>query len=309
MLSMKKAEESQNPIVFGETNQKGKRTSAAARKLYLPKADRSHWQKKSSNDPLNLLYLGWGHREFGEEPIPSSRHTGWVYMVIEKGSPLLVTKNKNIRIPSGTAVIIGPDFESGWKDLMGSKSRVLVWVWQEPHLDQLLSEKSDAYHQIRLNPFALKRIQLFHQICREEVRQADRYSAAMLNGLQPAIESVLLRQVSHQAHRYPDSVRFEMALRWMESNLSTNEPASRLCDYLGVSLSSLHRLFKRAVSQNPSDCFHQLKMEKAKKSVLEEKKSVKETAYLLGYKHPNDLSRAFKTHYGYSLFPQKRRKK
>jgi hypothetical protein len=55
------------------------------RHLFLPKADRSFWRCGENFGDI-LRYLAWGGRDFDSQPVPPSRHDGWVCVVIQEGS-------------------------------------------------------------------------------------------------------------------------------------------------------------------------------------------------------------------------------
>ena len=86
---------------------------AERRHLYLPARDRSFWT--GEGETLPLLYLAWGARDFHRQPIPASRHEGWVCVLIEEGAPTMVVRKQAMRMPAGTLALIGPDCPFGWK--------------------------------------------------------------------------------------------------------------------------------------------------------------------------------------------------
>jgi len=56
----------------------------------------------------------------------------------------------------------------------------------------------------------------------------------------------------------------------------------------------LNRLFLRRLRNPFAVVFHRMRMERARKWLIGKRRSVKDVALSLGYKHPNDFSRAFK---------------
>ena len=80
----------------------------------------------------------------------------------------------------------------------------------------------------------------------------------------------------------------------MMNNLSIHTPVPALCDYLGMSPSALHRFFRSQAGLSPGAYFRKLKWKEARRLVEKEGWQVKAAAYHLGYRHPNDLSRALK---------------
>jgi AraC-like DNA-binding protein len=84
----------------------------------------------------------------------------------------------------------------------------------------------------------------------------------------------------------------------MESHLACRQPAVRIADYLGISPSTLHRLFKQQVGHSPDEHFQELKMSVGKKR-LTDGSPVKKVAYELGYRHPGDFTRAYTRYFGH----------
>lgn len=89
-------------------------------------------------------------------------------------------------------------------------------------------------------------------------------------------------------------------LRILTAHLDSKEPVARLCDYLNLSQSTLYRRFRAEIGVGPLDRFQELRMNEAKRLLSEEGVTVKEAAFRLGYSHFNDLSRAYRKHFGKS---------
>lgn len=87
---------------------------------------------------------------------------------------------------------------------------------------------------------------------------------------------------------------------WMTAHLDSKEPVARLCDYLNISQSSLYRRFREEAGLSPLERFQQLRMNEAKRLLAGGGATVKEIAFHLGYCHFNDLSRAYRKHFGRS---------
>lgn len=268
------------------------------RQMNLPKADRPHWY---TANPFNhdLLYLAWGERRYGEAPMPCSRHHGWVYAVIEKGAPVFVTPKGRMKLEPGNAIIVGPDHAFGWQDTGRKTCRMVLWMWRTPSARLASSAKPDYFRKVFVKDPALNRLQSIHALCREEVRAADRSTPTALDGLYRLLDATFARGESDSEKSGRQPIRMDLAARWIESHLDSRQPAARLADYLDVSPSTLHRLFKQQFGCSPDQYVHQLKMDLAGQ-LLGQGQPVKAVAYKLGYRHPNTLSRAFKLHFGHS---------
>jgi AraC-like DNA-binding protein len=122
-----------------------------------------------------------------------------------------------------------------------------------------------------------------------EVARADSYLVESLAALRKLVEVEILR-ASRVAPPIDDS-RWDLANSWMMKNLSIHAPVPALCDYLRMSPSTLHRFFRKHADMAPGAYFRDLKMNEARRLIRDLGWQVKATAYHLGYRHPNELSR------------------
>ena len=268
------------------------------RHLYLPARDRSFWKSEAGRD-MPLLYLAWGYRDFTRQPIPASRHEGWVCVLIEEGSPTLVVRRHEVRMAAGTVAIIGPDCPFGWKGSAGGPAKFLLWMWRAlASADAGVSPKAGYATRMLTRAERTPFVRL-HDLCRREVLRAAGPESAYLEGCRSLFDVTVQREVLDprvDAPRVSEVVA--VARAWLEAHLDSREPIARLCDYLNMSQSTLYRLFVAEVGVSPLAWFHQARMEKAHALIVAERLSVKETAYALGYAHANDLSRAYRRYFG-----------
>lgn len=270
------------------------------RHLYLPARDRSFWKADASLD-VPLLYLAWGSRDFSRQPIPASRHDGWVTVLIEEGSPTLVARHEEVPMPAGTLAVIGPDCPFGWTGADDGPSRFLLWMWRSstgdaPETDAAAIRITRLRRRADRRPFAA-----LHDLCRREVLRPGGPGAAYLEGCRILFEATLEREMlATRSGGGLGAPAGELARAWFEAHLDSREPVARLCDYLNVSQSTLYRLFVAETGMSPLSWFQQARMRKAHELIVERGQSVKEAAHALGYEHPNDLSRAYRRRFGHS---------
>jgi transcriptional regulator GlxA family with amidase domain len=69
---------------------------------------------------------------------------------------------------------------------------------------------------------------------------------------------------------------------------------------LQISPATLARMFQQHHGESPAMYHQRLRMTRAQELLETNRFSVKEIAYALGYKHPNDFSRAFRRFVGRS---------
>jgi AraC family transcriptional regulator of arabinose operon len=265
--------------------------------LYLPARDRSFWQADDEAQPL--LYLAWGARDFHRQPIPASRHEGWVCVLIEEGAPTMTVRGQAVRMPAGTLAIIGPDCPFGWKGAASGGTKFRLWMWRSfagtgGRMDLRASYVSRLLSRHERQPF----LQL-HDLCRREVLRPAGPAASYLEGCRILFDTMIQRELLERREPGgPASDPVALARAWIEAHLDSREPIARLCDYLNVSQSTLYRVFVLAVGCSPLAFFHRARMERARELLGSSTLSVKEVAHALGYEHANDLSRAYRRHFG-----------
>ena len=270
---------------------------AERRHLYLPARDRSFW-KADDAASLPLRYLAWGTRDFLRQPIPVSRHEGWVCVLIEEGSPTMTVRRQSVRMPAGTLAIVGPDCPFGWKGAASGQSRFRLWMWRTLPSAAGVG-LSGAYLTRVLGRHHRKPFLLLHDLCRREVLRMGGPGADYLEGCRLLFETTLRREVlEHDAAGDGASDVVALARAWIDAHLDSREPIARVCDYLDVSQSTLYRLFAAEGAASPLAHFHEARMRRASELLAAGTLSVKEIAYALGYGHANDLSRAYRRRFG-----------
>ncbi|HTV03430.1 MAG TPA: AraC family transcriptional regulator [Luteitalea sp.] len=274
-------------------------SSLERRHLYLPARDRSFW-KADDQTALPLQYLAWGTRDFERQPIPVSRHEGWVCVLIEEGSPTMVVRKQAVRMPAGTIAVIGPECPFGWKGAASGTSRFRLWMWRTSAIGHVRPDLTSSYATRVLGRHDRKPFLLLHDLCRREVLRLSGPDASYLEGCRILFDATLARDVLAPAASPEPSNLVSLARAWIDAHLDSREPIARLCDYLDVSQSTLYRLFTAAQGTSPLAWFHEKRMEKARALLATGTLSVKEVAHTLGYRHANDLSRAYKRRFGAS---------
>lgn len=270
-----------------------------ARTLHLPPSGRPRWICPPEAQ-LDLLYLAWGKRYFAENPIPQSLHHGWLYVLIQRGNPILNLEKRRLTLKPRDFAIIGPNCASGWTDMSAKPSEILVWMWRTPPRCPELTPDARGLHRWLLNESCCRRLSQFHQECHQEVEKSDSWTKHAFEGLRHSMEVLLSRTVVRERTQKIGAIHLEFATQWMREHLSERDPIASLCEYQQISPSTLHRLFKKNLKETPSSYHQRLRMEKAVE-LHTDGKSAKEISYLLGYQHPNDFSRAYKKFFGKNI--------
>src|SRR6266850_2157572 len=260
---------------------------AIPKTLHLPPAGRPRWVCPESAQ-LDLLYLAWGHRFYGQHPIPVSRHPGWHYVLVNRGRPTLVLENKKKVLSPGDFLMIDPDCASGWIDRPDGVSDLIVWIWRTgPRCPECIVGPG-THRQWAIGTRLWRKLEQLHASCRQEVEQPDELTNLAIKQLHLAIDITVARLVRRKTQPPEPSVRMELALRWMAQNLGERNLICALCEYLQISPATLARMFQTQHGESPALYHQRLKMTKAHELLKTDRLSVKEIAYALGYKYPND---------------------
>ncbi|MGO9517751.1 MAG: helix-turn-helix domain-containing protein [Candidatus Korobacteraceae bacterium] len=243
---------------------------------------------------MDLIYLGWGKRDFAKDPVIVHRDRGSNYYILLHGEIILTVSGSAHIVRGPSALIFDPGCAFGLSARNRKTPKILVWVWRGRPQSPALLPPPDGYLVVHLHQCPLDSLMDLHFRCRDEVSRADEYLPRTLAALRELLEVEILR--SSRVTSATDDVRWNLVNSWMINNLSIHAPVPALCDYLSMSSSTLHRFFLGYAGVSPGAYFRQLKAQEALRLIREEGWQVKAAAYHLGYRYPNDLSRTFRKH-------------
>lgn len=268
------------------------------RKLQTPPG-RSGFKIAALGKSLPLIYLGWGARRFDKNPIAVARNFGYVYILVLNGTPQIMTDKAQFNVSAGNMILFDIDCPMGWADQAQAQSKILVWIWRDPPTIEHLRADVQNFSRWKLDAQKLSIFEKIHNESRQELSRLDDYSPYALSNLQAKLDVELLRANSNSVTKSVEHTRYAAALDWMRHNLTAQHPVVELSIYLGVSESTLQRIFKRNTKQGPLAVFQSLKAERAAQ-LVSEGLPIKMIAYQLGYRHPSDFTRFYTKTFGQS---------
>lgn len=262
----------------------------------LPPPGRPRWMPQ---DPAaaELQYMSWGDRWMGDDPIPLAMHDGWVYAVIVAGAPILMLKEKDSQTRRGDAFIFHPDCAFGWQDKPKRESRILTWLWRHPPTHSKLAPEPGEPWRVRVDESHLRLLAGIHQHCLQDVRLIGEMGLLSLRRNRLDLD-ICLAESMRRAEPANQQARMNMALHFLRNNPGIKRPAEGLCEHLNISPATLRALFQRQCGRSPQAVALEIRMDYARKRLAQPQWSVKAVAYELGYRHANDLSRAYNRHFG-----------
>ncbi len=252
-----------------------------------PPPGRPSW---GGGEELPLLYLGWGQRDFAKDPLAFHLDLGTNYYLLLRGEFVITTENSEQTVCGPVALLFDSGCAFGISQPSQSAVEILVWIWQGLPILSELRPESGGFLALSLRASSVTTLTDLHTRCRNEVALADGLLPCALLALRKLLEVEILR--SNQSAPAEHEMRWKLARTWMAGNLSIHAPVPALCDYLRMSPSTLHRFFRARTGLSPGAYFRRIKTEEAHRLIREEGWQVKAVAYHLGYRHPNDLSRA-----------------
>jgi AraC-like DNA-binding protein len=261
-----------------------------------PPKGRPHWLPDRATS-LELRYLSWGYRWYGDVPVGSSSHDGWHYFMVLEGSPTLLVREQTVRMRPGMVSICDPECPVGHRDQPKQRCCILTWIWKSQPTHSALRPNPGDFIKISLDKDRLRRLKNLHTQCREAVANTNERSMLQLQVARLQIDLCLLDAREHR-QTADENFRLNLAMKYVRDHLDEPEPIKHLCKYLQISGASLRRLFHEHTGKSPRAFALDWRMQWAREQLLPAQASVKSVAYALGYRHPNDFSRAFKRYYG-----------
>lgn len=261
---------------------------------YHPPAGKPGWASPAGGT-LDLLYLAWGLRKYEETPQEISTRDGWLYFTARKGTPSLELAGGppgRIKLQPQEFIILHPDCACGWSDEKKASAEICTWVWRSPSRWSALQPPQAGFLRLRPAGPHLAKLHELHQQTRREIQHSDENTKLALEALRLEVDLSLARSLAPSGPPPSDSQRLALACRWIEEHLADHSPVTGLCDYLQLSAATLNRLFQRGLGQSVRSFAKECRLKKANQLIGDQKVSLKEAAYRLGYRFPNDLSRA-----------------
>lgn len=263
----------------------------------IPPSER--YPKWSGNAGEQLVYLGWGERNFTREPIPVHSNPGWTYWILTEGRVEITFDDATRRFAAGEGFICGPNCPFGFPlQEDATSTRLLIWIWNETPSSGI-DVPTDQLHYLRFSQDQLRLLNTLHEQTRIEILEDSPDQSKVLQHIHALLDLVFQRARKNK-DRKPDAIEIRNARQWMLNNLCSSTPVANLARYLNLSPMTLHRKFVEEIGEPPGKHFQRLKMSRCEELLAMESYSIKRVAYEMGYKHPQDFSRAYKNYFGHS---------
>ncbi|MGG7059132.1 helix-turn-helix domain-containing protein [Clostridium nigeriense] len=156
---------------------------------------------------------------------------------------------------------------------------------------------------------------VFH--CRKELYKAIRVFAKNISSTMPYSENLILcnfheiiirlfqydylgvddAKISMESHQHFQDELLERILEYIDKMVCSPISIEELCNKFSVSRSSLQTLFKNNLNTSPKKYINDLKLSRSKQLIKENKYTISEISFMLGFNSIHYFSRAFTQHY------------
>lgn len=263
-------------------------------------------KKKVLKDPrvwdLFITHIGifpkaLGHLRF--RPLGSSQFIllycvdgeGWVEI---EGKRKSIFKNQLFIIPPKTQCSYGSSYENPWTNYwlhFTGENAVLY----SPPVNQVISIPPTNDSRID------ERLILFEEMLQnvEDYFQPEKVVYANIC-LKQFLSSVKYLNVYRSVKKEGENDLLQKVIAFMKNNLHQNIRIADLAETCNCSASNIYKIFKANLESSPQDFFIHLKMERARKYLVQSNLKVKAIGAKLGYNDPYYFSRIFTKHVGLS---------
>lgn len=243
-----------------------------------------------------LVYLAWGKRRYGIQPIPLSDNTGWNYTVVLSGAPTVHADSEELRMRAGELAILSPELKLSFRDRGPATCEILTWIWTTPPHHLVRSDGQNIF-RFPLDKATLSSLARLHASTREEIIQPDQWTHLALGQIRLHLDLILARREGSKDRN--SSMRFRFAMDYIRQHPEIHDPLKAVSQYLQVSVSTVKRLFAQHSMKSAKRICHEHRMQTARRLLASEPLSVKQVAIELGYSHPGDFSRAYHSFFGH----------
>ena len=250
-------------------------------------------------------------------------HDFWELSYVESGSVTLVLQEQSIELSEGEIAFVRPNCVHTYRSASGNESRVFVLCFD--CLSQCIKPIGGMH-------FKLSDLQSCMQCIIDECQATfymnqDEHLAVVAHpnfgGQQVVILQLeymlirLLRTLSAQdeselvflneAHFYGELV--DVILEYFATHIAQKISLEEICNKVNYSRSFVCKIFKEQTGETLFSCFNRLKVEEAKKLLVQRQMSVAQVAQSLGFSESKHLGALFKKYTGITPGEYKKQEK
>ncbi|MEW2915975.1 GlxA family transcriptional regulator [Ruegeria sp. ANG10] len=113
------------------------------------------------------------------------------------------------------------------------------------------------------------------------------------------------QRVSIQSRNGMRNAHLAKAIHIMEKSIEAPVSPSKIATEIGISTRQLERLFGKYLNASPKKYFMDMRLDRARKLLLQTEASVTEVAFACGFENPGHFARVYRAHFGVTPHLQK----
>ncbi|MES2692168.1 MAG: AraC family transcriptional regulator [Verrucomicrobiota bacterium] len=245
-----------------------------------------------------LRYLGSGPRQFGLHPLKPIMRMNWEFFAVVRGrcAPL-APGGTPPPLAAQTLWVTPPGSAHTWAGEGKRRAHVAVFHFGSvpAPLEAFVRERGQV--ALALKPAECERIAALARDLQTDFRQPNSLSNLVFQGAVIELSLLVLRNLAKgNIPALTDHAErtVESATRWFADNVRTNPTIVEVARQVHVSPSTLRRLFRRVLHQQPARAFGRIQIEKGMRLMTETKLKLDGIAIECGFTCTSDFCRAFK---------------
>jgi len=245
-----------------------------------------------------LRYLGVGPRQFGLYPLKPLARMNWEFFAVVKGRcASLSAERPSSPLAARTLWLTAPGSAHTWAGDGARQAHVAVFHFGSvpAALETVVRERGQII--IPLNPVECRRLVTLARQLQPEFLQPGHLSQLVFQSALIDLTLLVLRKLP--ASRLPPlkdhaERTVETAAAWFTEHVRAKPSIAEVAREVHVSPSTLRRLFRRVLREQPARAFRRIQIEKGMRLMTESKLKLDSIADECGFTNTSDFCRAFK---------------
>lgn len=263
---------------------------AVARALYTP--------PRAPTLAVMLRYLGVGPRQFGLYPLKPLARMNWEFFAVVKGrcAPLSVN-NAHPPLAEQTLWVTAPGSAHTWAGEGSRRAHVAVFHFGSVPAPLEIAIRERGQIALSLKPAECDRIATLARELQTDFHQPNPFSNLVFQAALIELSLLVLRKLP--PGKFPPleghaERTVENAVAWYTEHVRANPSIVEVAREVHVSPSTLRRLFRRVLREQPARVFGRIQVEKGMRLMTETELKLDTIADECGFTSTSDFCRAFK---------------
>jgi AraC family transcriptional regulator len=247
-----------------------------------------------------LRYLGVGSRQFGLYPLKPLARMNWEFFAVVKGrcAPL-TSDNGHPPLAEQTLWVTAPGSAHTWAGEGSRRAHVAVFHFGSVPAALEAAVRERGQLALGLKPAECERIAALAREVQPDFHQPNHFSNLVFQAALIELALLVLRKLP--PGKFPPLAdhaerTVENATAWYSEHVRANPSITEVAREVHVSPSTLRRLFRRVLREQPTRVFGRIQVEKGMRLMAETKLKLESIADECGFTCTSDFCRAFKAH-------------